>query len=186
MISSILLASCSLYQNFEGSVEGVNPLDPAGSTQFQESVQESESSSLSHSPGTFLATKSSNTALFSKFPSQSDQPVKTLSLNTEVKVISSKASYTKVEVVETGEVGFVPTVLIGEKRPPQKVRVIPSLVEDPVLESLPPLLPEGATAEDNEIPSSFSVVDDLPFVAPDPENKGIIPPEVIDPLLPAE
>jgi hypothetical protein len=100
-----------------------------------------------------------------------DQPNKVLPDYTDVKIISTKGSYVKVEVVDTGEVGYVPSIMLGEKRSPNEIPVTPGVGEIPVT---PDLLPEP------QVPSG------LPDVAPEPEIQGIQPPEIIDPSKPAE
>ena len=184
-----MVASCSSFNQPISDTSGSNPLDAAGSTtsssQASQSSQSSQSSAspvARHSPGTFLQTTSSNTPLFRKFPRSSDQPASTLGNRTKVKVISSKGSYTKVETVKSGQVGYVPSVMLGKRRSSNELAVIPGSSD--VSEPLPTLLPEEAPVE---IPESFINVDnDHPFIAPEPENKGLEPPAAVDPLLPAE
>ncbi len=165
--AAALLASCGSMNQPLGSGDGSNPLDAPGSgTATQEDPY-----GPNFTPGTFLQTISPNTAFFSSFPKGNDQPTKTLSNHTDVKVISTKGSYVKVEVVDTGEVGYVPSVMLGEKRSPQEVPVTPAAGEVDVT--------PGAAPEP-EVPS----ID--PPVAPEPEVPGIQAPEVVDPSKPAE
>ena len=60
------------------------------------------------------------------FPRIEDQPHKLLPDFTEVKVVSLKGSYAKVEVVRSGEVGYVPSIMLGEKRSPNQVPLTPT------------------------------------------------------------
>lgn len=151
---ALVLVSCDFNQPLPGN-DAYNPLNPPGSG-TQIGVTDPYGPSIS--AGSFLQTVSANTAFFSKFPQGTDQPTKTLPNYTDVKVISSKGSYAKVEVVNTGEVGYVPTVMLGEKRSPNEVPVTGGAGEVPV----------------------------TPGIAPEPEIPDIQPPEVGDPSQPAE
>ena len=166
------LASCdSIHQPLDSL--GGNPLDGPGSGRSVPTVADPGGSS--YTPGSFLQTQSPQTAFFSNFPRAEDQPVKTLDDYVDVKVISSKGSYVKIEVVDTGEVGFVPSVMLGEKRSPNEIPITPGAGEVPVT-GLPPE-PELLLPQSPDLPSG---------IAPDPEVPGIEPPEIIDPSLPAQ
>ncbi|MGB1259927.1 MAG: hypothetical protein ACPG6P_07805, partial [Akkermansiaceae bacterium] len=125
-----LFASCDNFNKPLGDGGGYNPLDPPGSQGI--AVADTDPYGSMFTPGTFLQTVSPNTAFFAKYPTGNDQPAKTLADFTDVKVISSKGSYVKVEIVDSGEVGFVPGVMLGEKRSPQEVPVTPAPGEVPV------------------------------------------------------
>lgn len=229
ILSAASLVSCASYKTVQNKVansyrtargkvsnsynsspgSGSNPLNPAGAVKTSATKAKP---SATFAPGIFLVTKSANTALFSRFPARSDQPIKTLATNTDVKVISSKVSYTKVEVVKTGQVGFVPTVSLGKKikakavaksKPATKPKSYPvakaPVVSNPITEIKPldvnntaiPPLPAPASRIEPILPtkSPFSVVEDLPSIAPRtiiPTNNVIPAPEIINPLLPAE
>ena len=149
------------------SGDGYNPLDPPGRV----SNSQQDPYSVAFAPGSFLQTVSPTTSFFNKFPGIEDQPNKVLPDYTDVKIISTKGSYIKVEVVDTGEVGYVPSIMLGDKRSPNEIPVTPGVGE---IQVAPGLLPEP------QVPS------DLPEVAPEPEILGIQPPEIIDPRKPAE
>jgi hypothetical protein len=161
---TVALVSCDTFNQPLGGDDAYNPLNAPGSG----TAATDDPYGPVFTPGTFFQTVSPNTAFFPKFPKEIDQPSKTLSDFTDVKVISTKGSYVKVEVVDTGEVGFVPSVMLGEKRSPNEVPVTPGVGEIPVT---PGMAPEPV---------------DVPFVAPEPEIPGIQSPEVIDPTKPAE
>ncbi len=175
-----LLVSCSSI-NQPLSSDGSNPLDPPGRT----STAEEDPYGPHFTPGTFLQTVSPKTALFSTFPKGNDQPAKTLSDHTDVKVISTKGSYVKVEVVDTGEVGYVPSVMLGEKRSPNEVPVTPGASEMPASPGVAPE-PEASAPEATPVVPPPTPELEVPTVAPEPEIPGIEPPEVIDPSKPAE
>jgi len=164
---SIALVSCDSFNSPLGGSDAYNPLDAPGAN----AAAPEDPYGPTFSPGTFLQTVSPSTAFFVQFPKETDQPTKILPDYTDVKVISTKGSYVKVEVVDTGEVGYVPSVMLGEKRSPNEIPVTPGAGEILVI---PGLAPEPEVASD------------VPFVAPEPENKGIEPPQVVDPSKPAE
>ncbi|MCP5537652.1 MAG: hypothetical protein H7A51_15645 [Akkermansiaceae bacterium] len=164
---SVALVSCDSINKPLGGSDAYNPLDAPGAG----ASAQQDPYGPAFTPGTFLQTVSPNTAFFTKFPKETDQPVKTLPDYTDVKVISTKGSYVKIEVVDTGEVGFVPSVMLGEKRSPNEVPVTPDPGEVPVT---PGMAPEP------EAPS------DVPEVAPEPEDPGLEPPQAVDPSQPAE
>lgn len=184
------LVSCDSWNQPLGSADA-NPLDPPGrSTPI--ATAESDSYGQLFTPGTFLQTVSPQTAFFSKFPKAEDQPVKTLGDLTDVKVISTKGSYVKVEVVDTGEVGYIPSVMLGEKRSPNEVPVTPGMEMPtvPGMEEIPltPDITPDQTLPDPTLPDpTLPATPEIPgMIAPDPEVPGIKPPEIVDPSLPAE
>ena len=77
-------------------------------------------------PGSYLQTINPSSPFFMSFPRIEDQPYKLLPDSTEVKVVSLKGSYAKVEVVRSGEVGYVPSIMLGEKRSSNQVPLTPT------------------------------------------------------------
>ena len=77
-------------------------------------------------PGSYLQTINPSSPFFMSFPRIEDQPYKLLPDSTEVKVVSLKGSYAKVEVVRSGEVGYVPSIMLGEKRLSNQVPLTPT------------------------------------------------------------
>lgn len=146
------LASCDFNQPLPNN--GYNPLDAPGGNQSAAT----DPYQSSFTPGAFLQTVSPMTAFYSKYPKDMEQPNKTLANYTDVKVISTKGTYVKVEVVHSGEVGYIPSVMLGSKRSPNEVPV---------------------TSGTN----GFSVT---PGAAPSTEIEEIQPPELGDPSRPAE
>lgn len=168
---ALAMVSCETFNKPLDGGDASNPLDPPGRGDTVATTADPYGPLFT--AGTFLQTVSPQTAFFPKFPKPEDQPTKTLADYTDVKVISTKGSYVKVEVVDTGEVGFVPSVMLGEKRSPNEVPVTPGAGEVPVTPGIAP---------DPVVPAT----PDVPSVAPDPEVPGIKPPEVVDPSQPAE
>ena len=72
------------------------------------------------------------------YPRIEDQPYKLLPDSTEVKVVSLKGSYAKVEVVRSGEVGYVPSIMLGEKRSSNQVPLTPTINDNTNNEQLTP------------------------------------------------
>ena len=77
-------------------------------------------------PGSYLQTINPSSPFFMSYPRIEDQPYKLLPDSTEVKVVSLKGSYAKVEVVRSGEVGYVPSIMLGEKRLSNQVPLNPT------------------------------------------------------------
>lgn len=151
---ALTLVSCDFNQPLPGS-DVYNPLNAPGAGAGLGVV---DPYGPSYSAGSFLQTTSATTAFFLRFPKGTEQPDKTLPDYTDVKVISIKGSYVKVEVVNSGDVGYVPSIMLGEKRSPNEVPV---------------------TVSPHEIPVT-------PGLAPEAEIPDIQPPEVGDPSRPAE
>jgi len=153
--SSLALSLVSCDFNTPLPNNGYDPLDgPGANGQF--GIVEPQGPS--YLAGSFLQTTSPMTAFYSRFPSAMDQPDKTLPARVDVKVISTKGSYVKVEVVNTGDVGYVPSVMLGEKRSANEV-------------------PVTGTPRD---------VQGGPSVVTPPEDLNIVAPGMRDPSLPAE
>lgn len=146
------LVSCDFNQPLPHT--GYNPLDAPGGNQSAAT----DPYQASYTPGAFLQTVSPMTAFYFKYPKDMEQPNKTLSNYTDVKVISTKGTYVKVEVVHSGDVGYIPSVMLGAKRSPNEVPV---------------------TADRSGFPVT-------PGAGPTPDVEEIQPPELGDPSRPAE
>lgn len=114
---ALMLVSCDFNQPLpnHGAYDSLN--SPGAGDQYGSA----RSYGSLFTPGAFLQTTSSVTAFYSRFPQDLEQPNKTLPNNTEVKVISSKGNYVKVEVMITGDVGYIPAVMLGQKRSTNQV-----------------------------------------------------------------
>ncbi len=77
-------------------------------------------------PGSYLQTINPSSPFFMSYPRIEDQPYKLLPDSTEVKVVSLKGSYAKVEVVRSGEVGYTPSMMLGGKRSSNAVPLTPN------------------------------------------------------------
>jgi len=152
--AALSLVSCE----FDTSLPGNGNYDPLNGPGSGAQLGLVEAYGPSYSAGSFLQTTSPMTAFYSQFPQTMDQPDKTLPNRADVKVISVKGSYVKVEVVNTGDVGYVPSVMLGEKRSPNEVPV---------------------TAAPGEIQVT-------PGIAPQSDALDVEAPGMVDPSRPAE
>ena len=89
-------------------------------------------------PGSYLQTINPSSPFFMSYPRIEDQPYKLLPDSTQVKVVSLKGSYAKVEVVRSGEVGYVPSIMLGEKRSSNEVPLTPTINDNTNNEQLTP------------------------------------------------
>ncbi|MDC1406033.1 hypothetical protein N8314_00600 [Akkermansiaceae bacterium] len=115
-------------------------------------------------PGSYLQTINPSSPFFMSYPRIEDQPYKLLPDSTEVKVVSLKGSYAKVEVVRSGEVGYVPSIMLGEKRSSNQV----------------PLTPNSNSNSNTNLNPNLTPSNNNEQLTPD------ISPELVDPSRPAE
>jgi hypothetical protein len=141
-----------------------DPLRPPGSNYRRDS-----SMTPTFSAGQFVHAAMDNTAFFKVRPKGDADPDKLLKRATSMKVISNSDSYVKVEL-DSGEVGFVPTVMLENPNAPTS-----STLTGPGQYQVYPPLPDGGMTGVGE-----------PLPAFDP--KGLPPegaiPTVIDPDAP--
>lgn len=103
------------------------------------SVQNPNANAPALTPGRYLQTISNSTAFFLNYPGIEDRPYRILSDYVDVKVVSTKGPYVKVEVVDTGEVGYVPSIMLGEKR--SRVN-LPATPRDNDADAVPDISPD--------------------------------------------
>jgi uncharacterized protein YwbE len=140
------------------SGSGIDPLrQPAG-------AQSSNSYGVDLRPGQFVSAAVENTAFYKAKPKQDQEADKLLSQGTPMKIVAISGNHIKVEL-DSGEVGFVPSVMIstGEAE---------AAALDGGLDTLVPIVPL-----DSELP--------LPVADPD-ETTPETPPAVIEPDASAE
>lgn len=123
-----LLSSCADFNKPLDS--GFNPLDPPGLRTEQDVV---DVTGPAYTPGQWLETTIPSTAFYDDLPSANDQPKRQLEAGTVLKVISTEGTYVRVEL-ESGDVGYVPSIMVAER---------PAAGEVPVV----PLTPDGVSAE---------------------------------------
>src|SRR5687768_3874443 len=113
-VAALGLTACGTM-NAPLSSDGFDPLAPAGGGTARSSPESIAETGFS--PGQFVRTAMDNTAFFSKRPSGDGDADKLLKKDVQMKVVSSDPSYVKVEL-DSGEVGFVPTVLVSDSAQP--------------------------------------------------------------------
>lgn len=148
---SVILCHCSSLRA-PISQDSSNPLDAPGASL----PSTPDPYEQGFAPGTFALTNSPSTPFFNHSPRGNDQPSKIFGKNHEVKIIASKSSYSKVEVIKTGEVGFIPSIMLIEKS------------------EITPLQPDATP----ELPSDLVPQEDATNgLAPEPEIKGLEEPQ---------
>ncbi|MDP7657348.1 MAG: SH3 domain-containing protein, partial [Roseibacillus sp.] len=111
-----------------------------------------------YAPGSYVEVTDANAGLYRRFPKGDMQPSTKLVPGTQLKVLSEKGSYVRVET-ESGQIGYVPAIMVRDRMAdstlvPLEGTALPlAPVDSTDLENLPPLPPAD--------PSSF--------VAPEPE-----------------
>lgn len=114
-----------------------------------------------YKPGTFVRASIDNAAFFSKRPKGDADADKQLPANTEMKVISDDGSFVKVEL-DSGEVGFVPSVLVSDG---SAAAAEPAVVSPDAIQVYPPL--PGSLPADPGAPTIPPVIDPDAPVVPD-------------------
>lgn len=145
-IATFALTACDTMNN---PIQGGN-FDPLGAPGGR-TAGTSATPAAAFKPGQFVKTSMDNTGFYRSRPSGNANADKLLSRGTSMKVIALNGSYAKVEL-DSGEVGFVPTVMLedpnaaGQVPPvvrPGEVQVYPPLPGSGVGETLPPADPAG-------------------------------------------
>lgn len=155
----VVLASCNgglLDQVHQPLPGGGNALDPPG---YQESkpLEIVEPTGPTYSSGQWVETSVSSAAIYERFPKTGDQPVQTLAQGTPLKVVSTQGTYAKVEM-ESGAIGYVPTIMIAEKASPNEIPIVPTGPTD----VLPGPSYDGFAPEPEVAPISVETLDGLP------------------------
>jgi hypothetical protein len=140
-------------------------------------------------PGSFVRTSIDNAAFFNKRPKGDADADRQLPVNTEMKVISDDGSFVKVEL-NSGEVGFVPSVLVSD----QGAAAVPAISPDAIQVypaipgSLPPGLPDPASPTIPPVidPDSPVIPETpvIPEVPPVPAEEAPLVPPIPTPLPP--
>ncbi|MCW1883123.1 hypothetical protein OKA04_00180 [Luteolibacter flavescens] len=160
---ALVMASCETGTVTTGG--DFNPLGPPGSTRT------ATVAARGLKPGSYVHS-SMEAAFFKTRPSGDATAEKLLPSNTEMKVITDDGSYAKVELA-SGEVGFVPSVLIGEASAPAGASVDAIQVYPPAPGSIPPVIDPGIPTIPPVIDPEAPVIQDIP---PVPEIEPVVPP----------
>ena len=124
--------------SFNDPLDGsFNPLDSPGSGSGTAAV---EDTGPRYVTGQFVETTMPNTAFFGRVPRPNEQPSRTLASATPLRVISTQGTYVKVEM-ESGEIGYVPAIMVGEKPSPNEIPIVP--VTPGAVMPQPPVGPDG-------------------------------------------
>lgn len=122
-------------------------------------------------PGSYVRA-SMETAFFKNRPKGDAVAEKTLPADTEMKVIADDGSYAKVEL-DSGEVGFVPSVLVSDTSAPPAVSPDAIQVYPPAPGSVPPVIDPTAPVIPPVIdPDAPAIPDGVPDVEPAPLPPG--------------
>lgn len=172
---TVALVSCGGLKNFQnplGGSTGFDPLAAPGVLQNNSAVV--VPTAPSYIPGQWVEASMPNATFFRIVPSGNATADKMLAVATPLKVISTSGTYVKVEL-DSGDVGFVPEIMIAERSAASAASVAP-LAPSPG-DGVPPV-----GAPEPEIPGLPVAPPPapLPDVAPPPEVPGITPPQNVD------
>lgn len=168
---ALVMASCETGTVVSGG--DFDPLTPPGSTRTPTVA------SRNLKPGSYVRA-SMETAFFKSRPKGDATAEKTLPANTEMKVISDDGSYAKVEL-DSGEVGFVPSVLVGDQSAQPAISPNEFQVYPPAPGSLPPVIDPNTPTIPPVIDPDAPVVPDVP---PIPDVEPAVEPVEPAPLPP--
>lgn len=187
--AALALVSCETMNAPLSNDGSFDPLTPPGGgmrtadTSYGPSIR----------PGQFVTASIPNTAFYKNKPKGTEDADKLLNLGTNMKIVSNDGAYVKVEL-DSGEVGWVPSVMVASSSPELApidgaYQVYPPLPDTGSLEPLPVidlggLPPEGAipTIIDPDAPAPLPTapltVDPIPDLTPsEPEAAPAIPEE---------
>lgn len=203
------LASCGSFKNFKQPLSSSGDFDPLSSPGSNIKRQSAvvAPTSPSYKPGQWVETSMPNATFFRSIPKGNARADKVLAVGTDLKVVSSKGTYVKVEL-DSGDVGYVPEIMVIERSSANEVPVTSPIAPIPEFGSVPPpvdpgdlsgdiapppeipgitpsvpglpSLPDAPPLPDVDIPSVPESVPTVPDVAPPPEIPGITDPVKID------
>lgn len=203
LLSSLLsfaAVSCSSINLSESLDDANDPLNSPLSNVKTANTQNSGngySSSQSFSAGTWVETAMPDAGFYKKYPRFGGKPTKDLPVSTIGKVISTKKSYTKIEL-NSGEVGYVSSIMLIEKVEDSYTYAPP---EESIKKKRTPIVPktsDPAPPTEDEILAKIKAREEAKkketpqinvptapttdeFVAPEPEIQGIKTPTASDP-----
>lgn len=163
--AALALVACETMNAPLTSGGSFDPLAPPGGGVKQ--VNSSFGPALS--PGQFVTASIPNTAFYKNKPKGSEDADKLIALGTNLKIVSNDGAYVKVEL-DSGEVGWVPSVMVASSTPELTpidgaYQVYPPLPDTGALEPLP-VIDLGGLPPEGAIPT---IIDpDAPIPAPAP------------------
>ncbi len=177
---TIALASCGALKRFQQPLSGSSGFDPLSAPGMQQNTAAAVvPTTPSYLPGQWVETSMPNATFFLVIPSGNATAKKMLPVATPLKVVSTSGTYVKVEL-DSGEVGFVPEIMIAERSAASISPVVP-----PPIDGTDPTIPVAPVPEVPGLPVAPPPVEPvppapLPDVAPPPEVPGITPPQNVD------
>ena len=187
---SLVLASCGTFKNLNQPLSGSSDFDPLsapGSSSGQSLLV--APTSPSYHPGQWVETSMDNATFFATIPSGNARADRVLPSGTPMKVVSNKGTYVRVEL-DSGSVGYVPEIMIAERRSTNEVPIAGPEVPLPDLGSVPPPVEPGVLsgegiAPPSEIPGTPPPVPEVPSLPAVPELPTPVPPVSELPTVPA-
>lgn len=188
--AALALVACESMNRPISDSGSFDPLAPPGGGIKQVDTGGYDSSL---SPGQFVTASIPNTAFYKNKPRGTEDADKLIELGTNMKIVSNDGTYAKVEL-DSGEVGWVPTVMIASSAPELTpidgaYQVYPPLPNTGALEPLPVIDPGGLPPEGSiptvidpdaaiPLPTKPLSVDPIPDLTPGtPEAATAIPKE---------
>lgn len=184
----LAIAACNTI-NSPVSSSSFDPLRPPGT-----SIQPASSSyGPELGPGQFVSANIPNTAFYKNKPKGTEDADKLISIGTQMKIIELDSNYVKVEL-DSGEVGYVPSVMVSSPDSPEVLpldgayQVYPPLPGDNSIQPLPTIDP-GGLPPDGAIPAIIDpdvpATDLAPTLDSIPEMEVGEPEEELDPVAQA-
>ncbi|MGE9268062.1 MAG: hypothetical protein ACQKBY_08190 [Verrucomicrobiales bacterium] len=143
--SLLVLNSCQSLNRPLDAGGDYDPLNLAGSaTSSAADDAMVDASAARYTPGQWVESSMANTQFFKAIPKGNASADKALPAGTPLKVVATQGSYVKVQL-ESGEIGFVPEIMVVEQSAPADVPLVP--VPDPSV-----MGDESGLAPEPEIP----------------------------------
>ena len=135
---SLVFASCGTFKDLNQPLSGSSDFDPLsapGSSSGQSLLV--APTSPSYTPGQWVETSMDNATFFKAIPTGNARADQVLRSGTPMKVVSNKGTYVRVEL-DSGSVGYVPEIMIAERRSANEVPVSSPEVPLPIMGDVPP------------------------------------------------
>lgn len=188
---ALMLASCGSLQTLNQPLSGDGDFDPLSSpgsaTRQTLSVAPT---SPSYAPGQWVETSMDNATFFRVIPKGNARADQVLAAGTAMKVVSNSGTYVKVEL-DSGSTGYVPEIMIAERRSANEIPVTAPEVPLPDLGSVPPPFEPGIDSGEGiapppEIPGTPPPVPEIPGAVPPPLPSYIPPVPTVPDATPAD
>lgn len=188
--AALALVACETFNAPLSDGGSFDPLGPPGG-----GIRNTDTSfGPSITPGQFVTASIPNTAFYKNKPKGTEDADKLLNLGTNMKIVSNDGTYVKVEL-DSGEVGWVPSVMVATSSPELspidgEYQVYPPVPDVGGLDPLPVTDPGGSPPEGAiptiidpdapiPLPGAPLTVDPIPDLTPsEPEADPVIPVEI--------